>query len=199
MPCHEGERVKKEKPKIAVLGWGSLLWEPGNDFDNWVEPWEKDGPTLPIEFSRVSASRNGALTLVIDSKHGSPTTVAWCISKRAEIDDAVADLRCREGTNLSNIGLIRPSENRATPDEVQRAIIDWALAKKLDAVVWTALKSNFQDKVNKPFSTSNAVSYIKTLSVEGKARAAEYVWKAPEFVRTPLRSTLQGEPWFSQQ
>jgi hypothetical protein len=26
--------------------------------------------------------------------------------------------------------------------------------------------------------------------------AAEYVWRVPDFVVTPLRETLQAEPWF---
>lgn len=54
--------------KIAILAWGSLIWD-----DNWPEfdkqrgEWLKDGPILPLEFSRVSASRDKALTLVIDT------------------------------------------------------------------------------------------------------------------------------------
>jgi hypothetical protein len=48
---------------IAILGWGSLVW------DQRVLPteseWNSEGPRLPIEFSRVS--QDGRLTLVIDS------------------------------------------------------------------------------------------------------------------------------------
>jgi len=62
--------------RIAILGWGSLLWEGGQEFDYWHEPWKPDGPILKIEFSRVSVRRQGSLTLVIDPEHGIPTTVA---------------------------------------------------------------------------------------------------------------------------
>src|SRR5256885_15588809 len=62
------------QPKIAILGWGSLLWEGGADFDRHHEDWQFDGPTLRLEFSRMSPSRLGALTLVIDPLHGSPAT-----------------------------------------------------------------------------------------------------------------------------
>jgi hypothetical protein len=55
-------------PQIAMLGWGSLLWEGGADFDRWRNEWRFDGPTLSLEFSRISSSRLGALTLVVD--HG---------------------------------------------------------------------------------------------------------------------------------
>jgi len=43
--------------KIAILGWGSLIWDARllsintTLFDNG---WSSDGPDLPIEFSRVS-------------------------------------------------------------------------------------------------------------------------------------------------
>lgn len=77
--------MKEEKPKIAILGWGSLLWDLDGDFSKWVEPWEFDGPTIPIEFSRISGTREGALTLVIDQKKGVPTPVAWCLTKQLSL------------------------------------------------------------------------------------------------------------------
>ncbi len=64
-------------------------------------------------------------------------------------------------------------------------------------MVWTKLASNFQSKVEKPFSVEAAVAHVRGLSPEGKVKAAEYVWKAPEFVRTPVRAALQREPWFA--
>ena len=186
--------------KIAILGWGSLLWEGGPEFEKQIElPWQFDGPELMIEFSRVSESRHGALTLVIDD-HGSSTHVAWCLSKRAKLEDAVADLRCREGTTNANIHCIRLDEQPALPNtlEKENPIVTWARGKKLDAVVWTALKSNFEEKVGKPFSVKALLAYAKALSPTGKAKAAEYVWKAPDFVKTKVRSAWQNEPWFSK-
>jgi len=67
--------------KIAVLGWGSLLWDTesikGKEFEKHLERcsgldslWCEGGPTLRLEFSRVSKSRNGALTLVLDYDNG---------------------------------------------------------------------------------------------------------------------------------
>lgn len=74
--------------RIAMLGWGSLLWEGGTEFDRQHDHWRMDGPSLPVEFSRISGSRQGALTLVIDSDHGSPARVAWCLSKRERVSEA---------------------------------------------------------------------------------------------------------------
>lgn len=185
--------------RIAILGWGSLLWEGGAAFDQWHGPWEYDGPTLKLEFSRVSESRLGALTLVIDGEHGTATTVAWCLSRRTNPEDPLCDLRSREGTTADNIGrlIVTPPADSSTDRAPEDPMLAWARLKKLDVVVWTALKSNFMGKTNQPFSVEAVVSYLKTLTPEGKAKAAEYVWRAPDFVKTPVRSALQREPWFS--
>src|SRR5215471_15172886 len=89
--------------QIAILGWGSLLWEGGPEFNGQHTNWAYDGPSLSIEFSRISAKRLGALTLVIDDEHGTPTTVAWCLSKRTKLEDAICDLRNREGTTNDKV------------------------------------------------------------------------------------------------
>jgi hypothetical protein len=184
---------------IAILGWGSLLWEGNCEFDRWHGPWRCNGPNLKIEFSRISTSRLGALTLVIDPENGFPTTVAWCLSTRKKIDDAVTDLRCRERTTNGNIRCVRLKEQLAPPDDpTERSIVAWARERELDAVVWTALKSNFACKERKPFSLAAAIDYLKRRNPEEKVKAAEYVWRACEFVQTPVRSALQQEPWFSK-
>ena len=56
--------------KIAILGWGSLLWDRQAEFDKHHDDWQFDGPSLQLEFSRVSESRKDALTLVVDTNHG---------------------------------------------------------------------------------------------------------------------------------
>lgn len=185
--------------KTAILGWGSLLWDGGSEFDKVHESWQSDGPMLNLEFSRVSESRLGALTLVIDSVHGSPTMVAWCVSKRSTLEDALCDLRSRESTTLENIGSVTIGVQEAAPQVgPHREIIAWARAKSLDAVVWTALPSNFQAKTKQPFSMEAALFYLKRLTPAAKAKAAEYIWRAPDFVKTALRSATQKEPWFEE-
>lgn len=170
---------------IAILGWGSLLWESAPEFDRWHDQWRPNGPLLKLEFSRVSSSRQGVLTLVIDTKHGVSTTVAWCLSKRERFEDTVADLRCREGAEIENIhSLILGSQ--VPLDDSSRAVAVWAAENHVDVVVWTGLPSNFATKVKEPFSVDAAIAYLKSLPPEGKVKAAEYIWRAPEFVRTPI-------------
>jgi hypothetical protein len=186
-------------PGIAILGWGSLLWEGGSDFDRRHDDWQYDGPSLEIEFSRISGTREGALTLVIDSEFGCPMTVAWCLSKRQRVNETMEDLRLREGTSLEHIGdLIVSQHCRGHRSVAEFSIVTWAREKGLDAVIWTALERNFENRIKVPFSVDSAVSYIKGLGASPRAKAIEYVLRAPNFVQTPVRSALQRESWFGQ-
>lgn len=184
--------------KIAILGWGSLMWDVRPDFDDWHDPWQYDGPSLRIEFSRISDTRSGALTLVIDEEHGTPTRVAWCLSKREDLNHTVTDLRSREGTSLENIGRIEvppPTVDLQRPEG--NPLAAWARSKGIDCVVWTALKPRFAEVTKEPFTVPTAAAYLKNLGPAGKAEAMEYVRRAPPFVQTYLRSVLESEPGFA--
>jgi len=183
-------------PQIGILGWGSLLWEGGAEFNKRHDDWRFNGPILKIEFCRVSSSRLRALTLVIDEEYGVEARVAWCLSTRKNVEDAKADLRSREGTTMTNIGCLLMDPEAKHKKYPEKAIADWAKIMKLDAVIWTSLKRNFETEVKRPFSVKEAVAHIRRLPPNGKAKAAEYIWCAPEFVNTPVRDALQREPWF---
>jgi hypothetical protein len=66
----ETQKMPEARPKTALHGSGSLLWDNRPEFDDHHEPWLFDGPELKLEFSRVLSSRKGALALVIDAAHG---------------------------------------------------------------------------------------------------------------------------------
>lgn len=180
--------------QIAVLGWGSLLWDPRPDFDRWQGPWQNDGPVLKIEFSRISTTRLGALTLVLDLRDGADIPVAYSLSLRSSLSLVVSDLRRREGTIDANIGYVRPNgEGRSRDGQTRARIAAWAKAKSIDAVVWTDLQSNFREQVGKPFSVDAAAAYLESLSTEGRRAATDYIDNAPAFVVTPLRQRLEAE------
>jgi hypothetical protein len=180
--------------RIAILGWGSLLWDGGAEFDAQHGAWQSDGPNLKIEFSRVSESRIGALTLVIDPNNGFPAIVSYCLSQRHEIEPVIGDLRVREGAGKGGIGHFRtngPNQFRDKP--TFEAIAAWANTKALDGVVWTDLRSNFVKETGKSFSVENALDYLARLEGEAKIKAEEYFKKAPAFVQTPLRKAWNEE------
>lgn len=184
--------------RTCILGWGSLIWDTRPEFDEQREPWQSDGPTLKLEFSRVSKSRLGALTLVIDPNNGAPCRVQYAESKRRDPEDAICDLRCREGTIRQHIGFtfLDGSRSHGRNQEALLSIREWAKAKQFDVVVWTDLPSNFAEKAKVPFQLDHACAYLQELPADGKAKGAEYIWRAPECVVTPLRTHLQTVPWF---
>lgn len=189
------ERARKSTA-IAILGWGSLIWDLRPEFDRYHDEWLSDGPVLPLEFSRISASRKGALTLVVDSKHGVPCRVAYSLSTRSNPDDAIADLCCREGTIMRWMGFYFRDGSRTCATPVPETIAAWAADKGYDVVVWTGLPSNFRDETGKEFSVTEAIIHLQSLTKEGKSMAATYILNAPDLIQTPLRTALQLEPLF---
>ena len=183
---------------IAVLGWGSLLWDKRAGFDEFHGAWEPGGPELHIEFSRISSTRAGALTLVIDPMHGSVCRVSYALSSRQDPEDAIADLMSREGTTRRNIGYYFTDENVAQARDAATldTVKTWAQTNGIDITIWSDLRSNFEMKTGRPFSSSAAVAHIRSLSPEGRAAAAAYVGHAPAFVQTPIRAELEAAPWF---
>ena len=63
--------------KIAILAWGSLIWQPKDLLLDTEFGWKEDGPILPIEFARIS--KDGRLTLVI-TKNGTKVPVLYALS-----------------------------------------------------------------------------------------------------------------------
>lgn len=182
----------------AILGWGSLIWESRPDFDDQHHAWESDGPELPLEFSRVSTTRRGALTLVLDRVSGKTCRVAHARSTRVNPADAIRDLVRREGTLSQHIGYVYADGSRSHGREscLIETIRAWAQARQVEVAIWTDLPINFQEISKVEFSVDAAVQYVSSLPPDGFVRAAEYVWNAPEFVQTPLRRALQRQPWF---
>lgn len=183
--------------RIALLGWGSLLWDEDAEFDNRHGRWRLDGPTLKLEFSRISKSRGGALTLVIDSENGMGAQVAWSLSRRDRIGSAAEDLRKREETHRRHIGLYSVAGDRCGRHADAIAAIEvWAGDRNLGGVVWTDLPNNFEDKTGERFSVGAAMRYLDTLRGDNREKAVRYIENAPAFVRTPLRTafsdTLEG-------
>jgi hypothetical protein len=77
-------------------------------------------------------------------------------------------------------------------------ILRWARGASLDVILWTDLPGDFTRISRDKFVTA-AVNHLQRLPAEAKALAAEYVWRAPDFIVTPLRTALQAEPWFTER
>ena len=179
--------------KIAILGWGSLIWDK-RDLPI-IGGWQTGGPVLPIEFSRIS--KDGRLTLVIDEQNGKDVTTRFALSELENLDDAIAILRSRESNPpKERIGFVdllanaERQESRQCHPKACDQIKSWAQANGWQAVIWTALISNFNDKRGVQFSEAAAIAYLSGLTGETKMRAFEYIRRAPPEVDTPVRCAV---------
>ena len=174
-------------PDLVVLAWGSLVWDPRTlamDGD-----WSPDGPTLPIEFSRIAA--DGRLTLIVDPVHGVPC-VTWVCRSPLALDEAITNLAEREGCGEEWIGRVDVASPQ--PDEpsspASETVAEWCRASGHGAAIWTALPSTFRERTGEPFSVDAAVRYLGSLEGSPRNRAFEYVRRAPVTTETPLRAAF---------
>jgi hypothetical protein len=172
--------------KIALLAWGSLLWEP-NEI-KIASIWFTTGPILPLEFSRVSGNKK--LTLVIDDKSGNNVTTFYATSAFKVLSEAVENLRERENASIDNIGSL---ERDGPAVNVPRPIAEWLMRSDCDAVVWTSSPPNFEEALGVCFSINAALNYLDSLDAKTRAGAIEYFEKTPPQINTPLRTKLGAD------
>ena len=173
---------------VVCLGWGSLIWNPGSL--RLAGGWDSDGPSLPIEFARQSD--NGRITLVLTS--GAPRIpVLWAEMVATSMEDATKELAQREGISAKNtataIGFWSSSTSPKSADGV--AIGKWATARRLDGVVWTALRPRFGREYRTP-SESEVIEYLASLTGDVRAEAETYCRRAPAQIRTPYRAAIEA-------
>ena len=198
--------------RIAVLGWGSLIWNP-RDL-RIAGGWQPDGPFLPIEFARISATGPPRLTLVLRQDADRVRTL-WAQSALDKLDDAIKNLAKREHTSIENIGYVKDGDQPLASRSRLRSVADthpeptpdarsagallqhldwWRSERQLDAVIWTDLPSNFEEVVRPhgqpiPLSGASAAAYLNGLP--DATFAEEYVRRAPSQVRTTIRRHLE--------
>lgn len=176
--------------KIAILGWGSLIWQPKElKYDKQLG-WRPNGPLLPIEFSRISS--DGRLTLVIDS-NASPVQTLYTVSLYEKLDEAILDLAVREGSGKASIGYYNKEKDEFSPDNFQfkNEIRKWIDNTDCDAVIWTNLSRKFKDKIGLVHNSDNVIRYLETLPEETKVIAEEYIRKAPKQIDTSIRKSIE--------
>ncbi|GLR66404.1 hypothetical protein GCM10010909_10840 [Acidocella aquatica] len=185
--------------KIAILGWGSLLWDPREL--KLKAPFELTGPSLPIEFCRVS--KNLRLTLIIDEAFGTLCQTYAATSAFTNLPEAMENLRLREGmTSTANVGfaVIANQERSQIATKLHpratETIADWTVNAGYDATIWTALDSRFEGQTAEPFSVNAAIRFLENLEQydpEAFARALEYIRRAPDATQTPVRDRTAAQ------
>ena len=181
-------------PGIGCIGWGSLLWDPRALPTDGA--FADDGPLLPIEFSRVAT--DGRATLVIDPA-AVPIATSWAPLAVGSLDEAIAALGRRERIRPERwsewiAGQTAGGASFGTISaETREAIAAWLEKRRLDAAVWTALPGRTPDGALEWPTTEALLTHLRALAGEARARAEEYVRRAPPAVRTPRRAAFERE------
>ena len=192
--------------KIAILSWGSLIESGVQRGLRITGGWNTGGPNLPIEFSRISQSgtRQKCLTLVIDESNGSDCPTQYATSSFQNLNVALMNLRVVENITLTySVGYVniisgaeRGWARQNAPVSCDR-IKEWARANQYDAVIWTSLLPNFEKVLEIPFTTADAVAYVKSLTEPYQTQARGYILRAPMAIMTPVRSILMRD-WMEE-
>lgn len=168
---------------IVCLGWGSLIWKPG------ALPvsgdWAADGPHLPIEFSRVGDGGELSTALCLNAPL---VPVLWAPLRVDSVAQACAALRQREQIppqREDGVGWFVPG------DLVIGELAEWARARQIDAVIWTALPPRTAGVENRMPSIEDAVDYLAQLSGDTRAHARDYLQRVPGQIDTPYRRAIR--------
>ena len=178
---------------IAIIGWGSLIWEPKSLRTR--TGWYCDGPRLPLELARIS--KDGRLTLVIHPGSEEQTTY-WALSEYTTLRQAIFNLRKREGSPKKRVGLLKAGDTNRCPIEKELSV--WLKTKPgIDAVVWTDLRTNWLKKRGCLFTCEDALRYLAELERRGWEateclnRTWEYLRNIPAQIQPQVRKILHQE------
>lgn len=176
--------------KIACIGWGSLIWNPGTLLIR--REWFKDGPILPVEFLRQSY--NGRLTLVI-SANAKPIQTLWALMATEDLTVAKMSLAVREEIPERNIerSICSVTVGEVLVDKIRLIIQEWIKTMNLDAAIWTNLTPKFNDKNGIEPTIVEAVNYLKSLDFNKLGVAEEYIRKTPKQIDTEYRRIFEKE------
>jgi hypothetical protein len=180
---------------IYYIAWGSLLW---NFKSLKIETeWTKSNIKFPLNFSRISDSGHGRLTLVID-KTGEMNNVYYARTSFSNLNTAIQKLKTREKTSNKNIGFINIASDTFRTSLLDnkkiQELVSFAKKNKIDGLVWTEISPNFEEVFGKPYSKENAIEYIESKHENKKLynKILEYIFLSKIYgnIKTPLSITL---------
>jgi hypothetical protein len=199
------------RDKIAILGWGSLIWCP-RELD-LASKWHADGPCLPVELARRSGGNRATLVIMPPTYELSHSRVYWARSGFDNRDEARANLCEREGKPKRRFihyaelapdgeGAWGPNYKGGGPDDTMgEKVVDWLRNSDhgLDTAIWTGIPPEGFDHSDPNLLKAEVVRWLLYLRRQGEesVRAArEYVEFAPPSISTPIRrAIMDGLQW----
>jgi len=171
--------------KIACLGWGSLIWKPQQL--PLAGDWHRDGPDMPIEFSRVGDGGELATAVCMNAP---AVQVYWALLNVETLQQAILALREREQIPASREDGIGVLILRGDPTG---DLAQWMAEKGLDAVIWTALPPRLEGLEGRIPCVDDALAYLRTLEGETLEHAQDYIRRVPAEFETPYRKAIREQ------
>lgn len=173
---------------IACLGWGSLVWDPRSLPIR--RKWFEDGPFGNIEFARQS--EDGRITLVLEDS-ASLVRSLWAVMDASNLDAAKEGLRVREGILKAKISEYIGcwSTNETSPKLIPN-LQEWAIARGVDHVIWTALPPKFNSEEKMP-TEKQIIEYLTNLTGTKRDKAERYVRLTPPQIDTKYRRSIEAK------
>ncbi|MDW8846463.1 hypothetical protein SD961_11260 [Erwinia sp. MMLR14_017] len=168
--------------KIACLGWGSLIWK--QEQLPVKGEWKMDGPAIPIEFCRIGEAGELATAICVNA---APLPVLWAWLGTEDLAAARHALTLREGIPASRsdgIGSLTVTERPVG------ILAEWAQARDIEAVIWTALPARSDSVEGKIPSAEEAIAYLSGLEGEKRHHARRYIERVPAQLTTPYRRAI---------
>ena len=176
-----------EMTNIACLGWGSLIWDPRELPIRHA--WFEDGPLVPLEFARQS--KDGRITLVkVDDAPA--VRSLWALMDTECLGDARSRLAEREGIPKKDIEVHIGSWSHKNPSPPAiSGLKEWAVARNIDAAVWTALPQKFKSKETFP-DEDQIIAYLGSLTGPERDNAERYIRRTPRQIDTRYRRRIEA-------
>lgn len=171
--------------KIGCLGWGSLIWKPGEL--RLGGDWRTEGPMVPIEFSRVADGGELATAICLGAE---PVQALWAPLATHSLEQACDGLAHREGIpkhRTDGVGVLMVHDDAHDP------LNRWALSQGLDAVIWTALPPRFMNAESRVPNLREALTYLQTLDGPTAEHAREYIENVPQQISTTYRKSFKTQ------
>ncbi len=169
--------------RIAVLGWGSLIWDP-RELPIQRE-WFKDGPLVQVEFARQS--RDNRITLVLE-ENALPVRSLWAIMNCTELAAARTALKQREGCCSKDI---HSWPNCEPLTNLIHGLETWADSCSIEAVIWTGLLPKFKGKDRCTPTIEQVLEHLNSLPCAERDCAERYIRNAPRQIDTAYRRKIE--------
>jgi hypothetical protein len=181
------ERAASEQQRIALIGWGSLVYDPGDL--QFSSAWHPDGPALPVEFCRQSRDERITLVLTPDTPRVTTLWATLAVRNLAEARQLLANREARRiDASIEITGSWSlPAANGMWAEEISA----WAHVHDLDGAVWTALGPKFHGVDGRIPTVGEVVAHLGGLSGQQREAAERYVRCAPAQIKTPYRSAIE--------